>query len=79
MKPKAQHCDECRHFLLSRIYIRQVFGIRVCGMDHSPRYYRSECGGSEFGYKRRCADFEHHDPNSKSAMMHRMRALNGDD
>ena len=78
MSPQTQHCDECKHFLLSRIHLSPSKE-KSCNVGHRPKYYKPECSGSDFGYKRRCEDFEHYDPNSKSAALHRLRALNGDD
>lgn len=55
---KVQHCDECR-------YWHGFVGIpgERCDKGHQPRFYMPRGPmDQEFGYKRRCADYEQSRP-----------------
>ncbi len=52
---KTSHCDECEHHTAYH-----MFGI-VCKKGHKPRWYKQRNDNhydTDYGYKRRCADFE---------------------
>lgn len=53
---KAKRCDECRHWRGGS------FGAPDCAKGHRPRFYlpTSIAGAhrGDFGFKRRCGDFE---------------------
>ena len=59
---KARHCDECCHFDLKE----DEFGRPippVCLKGHRPRFYMPKGPmDGDWGYKRRCEDFEEPDP-----------------
>ena len=50
---KTRHCDECRHQVPFLIAMK-------CANGHRPRFYapNSDPSDTEWGYKRKCADFE---------------------
>ena len=52
---KTKHCDECKWFA-------QKSSENVCRKQHHPRFYApktiSQAQRGNFGWKRRCEDFE---------------------
>lgn len=52
----ARHCDECKHWQKDG---RQVLTSMVCTKGHKPRFYvpRSDPRDTDWGWKRKCADF----------------------
>lgn len=61
-KLKKQYCDECEHFLDNEVMMsRGSFNV-VCGRGYKPKFYkpnlkRTGLPGTNWGWKRRCADF----------------------
>lgn len=53
MTIKTRCCDECVHWAAYRWKKPQV-----CDKDHKPRFYSPRGQSVDWGYKRRCKDFE---------------------
>ena len=63
MTKKAQYCQDCKHF---RIVGRDDDYTYHCLFGHHPRFYRPISPvDNDFGWKRRCDEFEPRDKASK--------------